>query len=425
MKRRTSAWIAWSVWALCVALFASAELLDFFNSSVPTRGGPISNLYIAVPLLAYPTVGAIVASRRPKNLVGWILCGIGLLFGIEAFAEAYPYYALAAGSDWLPGGVYMAWFSEELLWLPGLFLGSALLVLLFPNGRLLSRSWRAVVWLAVGGSAMTALLFATSPGRISPYRITNPFGREAHLRSMLELLGDLGMATLLVCCVLAVISVFVRLQSAEGEERQQIKWFAYAAAVLLSTFFLGLPLVGVIAAIGLGWAAPIPLVIGVLAIPAAVGVAMLRYRLYDIDVVINRTLVYGLLTLMLALVYFGGVTATQALFTVLTGQEEQPQLSIVISTLVIAALFTPLRRRIQSFIDRSFYRRKYDARKTLEAFSAKLRNDSDLDALSNDLVGVVRETMQPAHVSLWLHPDPALKHKKTRAAIRESGRDEE
>jgi hypothetical protein len=340
------------------------------------------------------------------------------LFGIEAFAEAYPYYALAAGSDWLPGGVYMAWFSEELLWLPGLFLGSALLVLLFPNGRLLSRSWRAVVWLAVGGSAITALLFATSPGRISPYRISNPFGREAHLRSMLELLGDLGMATLLVCCVLAVISVFVRLQSAEGEERQQIKWFAYAAAVLLSTFFLGLPLAGVIAAIGLGWAAPIPLVIGVLAIPAAVGVAMLRYRLYDIDVVINRTLVYGLLTLMLALVYFGGVTATQALFTVLTGQEEQPQLSIVISTLVIAALFTPLRRRIQSFIDRSFYRRKYDARKTLEAFSAKLRNDSDLDALSDDLVGVVRETMQPAHVSLWLHPDPALKHKKTRAVIR-------
>jgi hypothetical protein len=128
---------------------------------------------------------------------------------------------------------------------------------------------------------------------------------------------------------------------------------------------------------------------------------------------------------MLALVYFGSVTATQALFTVLTGQEEQPQLSIVISTLVIAALFTPLRRRIQSFIDRSFYRRKYDARKTLEAFSAKLRNDSDLDALSDDLVGVVRETMQPAHVSLWLHPDPALKHKKTRAAIRGSGRDEE
>jgi hypothetical protein len=412
MKRRTSAWIAWSVWALCVALFASAELLDFFNSSVPTRGGPISNLFIAVALLAYPTVGAIVASRRPKNLVGWILCGIGLLFGVKAFAEAYAYYALAAGPGALPGGMYMAWFSAELLWLPGLFLGSALLVLLFPNGRLLSGSWRAVVWLAVGGSAITALLFATSPGRISPYRISNPFGIEGNLHSILQLLGSLGAATLLVCCVLAVISVFVRLQSAQGEERQQIKWFAYAAAVLLSTFFLGLPLASVIGAIGGAWAALIPIVIGVLAIPAAVGVAMLRYRLYDIDVVINRTLVYGSLTVMLALVYFGGVTATQAVFTVLTGQEEQPQLAIVVSTLVIAALFTPLRRRIQTFIDRRFYRSKYDARKTLEAFSAQLRNETDLEALSDDLVGVVRETMQPTHVSLWLRPETTPKGKQ-------------
>src|SRR5215213_7401453 len=409
MSHRAATLLAWSLWVLCVALVASAVLLDSFNPSVPPRDGSVIDVYFGIALvaLAYPTVGAIVASRRSKNLVGWILCGIGLLFGVEAFADAYAYYALAAGSDALRGGVYMAWFSEEFLWLPGLFLGSALLVLLFPNGRLLSRSWRAVVWLAVGGSAMTALLFATSPGRISPYRINNPFGIEGHLRSILELPGDLGMATLLVCCVLAVISVFVRLQSAEGEERQQIKWFAYAAAVLLSTFFLGLPLAGVIAAIGLGWAAQTPLVIGVLAIPAAVGVAMLRYRLYDIDVVINRTLVYGSLTLMLALVYFGGVTATQALFQTFTGQEELPQLVVVASTLLIAALFNPLRRRIQSFIDRRFYRRKYDARKTLEAFSAKLRDETDLDLLSEDLEGVVQETMQPAHVSLWLRTDAA------------------
>jgi hypothetical protein len=409
MKRRAAAWMAWSVWVLCVALVASATLLEFFDPSVPPKDGLIVDGYIGIALLAYPTVGAIVASRRPKNLVGWILCGMGLLFGVGAFADAYAYYALAAGSDSLPGGMYIAWFSAQLLWLPGLLLGSALLVLLFPNGRLLSQSWRAVVWLAVGGSAITALLFATSPGRISPYRISNPFGIEGNLRSILELLGRLGAAILLVCCVLAVISVFVRLQSAQGEERQQIKWFAYAAAVLLSTFFLGLPLAGVIAAIGWGWAELIPFVIGILAIPAAVGVAMLRYRLYDIDVVINRTLVYGSLTLMLALVYFGGVTATQAVFTVLTGQEEQPQLAIVVSTLVIAALFNPLRRRIQSFIDRRFYRKKYDARKTLEAFSAQLRNETDLNALSDDLVGVVRETMQPAHVSLWLRPETAPK----------------
>jgi hypothetical protein len=160
-------------------------------------------------------------------------------------------------------------------------------------------------------------------------------------------------------------------------------------------------------------------------IPIATGIAILRYRLYDIDLIINRTLVYGSLTLMLALIYFGGVATTQAIFGALTGQEEQPQLAVVVSTLVIAALFMPLRRRIQSFIDRRFYRKKYDAAKTLEAFSAKLRDETNLDDLSEDLVGVVKETMQPAHVTLWLHPDPALKDTKKRAAIRESGRDEE
>jgi ADP-ribosylglycohydrolase len=140
-------------------------------------------------------------------------------------------------------------------------------------------------------------------------------------------------------------------------------------------------------------------------VPIAVGFAVLKYRLYEIDLLINRTLVYGSLTALLALVYFGGVATTQAVFRALTGQEEQPQLAEVVSTLVIATLFNPLRRRIQSFIDRRFYRHKYDAAKTLEAFSAKLRDETDLDALSYDLVGVVRETMQPAHVSLWLRPE--------------------
>jgi hypothetical protein len=154
---------------------------------------------------------------------------------------------------------------------------------------------------------------------------------------------------------------------------------------------------------GLGIAIPILVILQ--GIPAAMGIAILRYRLYEIDTLINRTRVYGALTAMLALVYFGGVTAAHAIFQALTGQEEQPQLAIVASTLAIAPLFNPLRRRIQSFIDRRFYRSKYDAAKTLEAFSAKLRNETDLDALNTELMGVIRDTMQPTHVSLWLRPD--------------------
>ena len=179
-----------------------------------------------------------------------------------------------------------------------------------------------------------------------------------------------------------------------------MKWFLYAAVLLLlAPVSDSLP--DIVSTVLFG--------VAVIALPTAVGIAVLRYRLYDIDLVINRTLVYGSLTAMLGLVYFGGVTATQALFHALTGQEEQPQLAIVVSTLVIAALFNPLRRRIQSFIDRRFYRRNYDARKTLEAFSATLREETNLEALNNELVGVVRETMQPAHVSLWLRPDTAPK----------------
>jgi hypothetical protein len=196
----------------------------------------------------------------------------------------------------------------------------------------------------------------------------------------------------------AVISLFVRFRRARGNERQQIKWFASAAALSLVWILVfvqstrGLPE----SIVALSSLLVIP------SVPIATGIAILRYRLYDIDRIINRTLVYGSLTVMLALLYFGGVSAIQALFAALTGQEEQPQLAIVVSTLLIAALFTPLRRRIQSFIDRRFYRSKYDARKTLEAFSSKLRDETDLDALSEDLTSVVRETMQPAHVSLWL-----------------------
>jgi hypothetical protein len=213
---------------------------------------------------------------------------------------------------------------------------------------------------------------------------------------------------LLSLILIAGGSQVVRLRRAGGVERQQIKWFAYPILVTASGAFLKdiIP-VALSGARWLQWVGFVPLVVGAVSIPIAMGVAILRYRLYEIDILINRTLVYGSLTLLLVALYFVGIVVLQRLFVLLTG--ENSTLVIVASTLMIAALFNPLRRRIQSFIDRRFYRSKYDARKTLEAFSVKLRNDTDLNALSDDLVGVVRETMQPAHVSLWLRPETAPK----------------
>jgi hypothetical protein len=231
---------------------------------------------------------------------------------------------------------------------------------------------------------------------------------------------------LLALCILAsALSLVLRYRRSRGEERVQIKWIAFAAS-FVGIMFVSLMVIDSIIA---KYFAPeswgpgteplwVELVFYVMVmsfggVPIAVGFAVLKYRLYDIDLLINRTLVYGSLTALLAATYFGGVSGAQAIFRALTGQEEQPQLAVVVSTLVIAALFNPLRRRIQALVDRRFYRRKYDARKTLEAFSATLRDETDLEALNNDLIGTVRETVQPAHVSLWMRSDTTSTHQQT------------
>ena len=205
-------------------------------------------------------------------------------------------------------------------------------------------------------------------------------------------------------------SMLARLRHAGRIERQQIKWFAYATAVAISGVILKNTVYPAVGVMWVWWVGLILTTVGVGSSPVAMGIAIFRYRLYQIDILINRTLVYGSLTAVLAGVYLGGVVLLQYAFRALTG--EGSQLAVVASTLIIAALFIPLRRRIQGFIDRRFYRRKYDARKTLEAFSATLRNQTDLDALSEELVRVVSETMQPAHISLWLRPDTASRKDK-------------
>jgi hypothetical protein len=305
----------------------------------------------------------------------------------------------------------MVWI-RAWVWVPyvGLFV---LLFLVFPEGWPQSRALRWFTSLVLFVIAYGTVLAAFSPGPIDAIggAVENPLGMEAlrgvgtnsavgPVESMLYVLGIVAAATL-----------FGRMRRAEGVERQQIKWFTYATVVLVCGAVLDFT---ISEATGLRWLGEIGFVlnmVGLAGMPMAIGIAVMRYRLYNIDRIINRTLVYGALTATLLALYFGVIVLLQRVFVVLTG--EKSTLAVVASTLLIAALFNPLRRRIQSFIDRSFYRRKYDAAKTLEKFSMKLRDETDLDAVSDDLVGVVRETMQPVHVSLWLRPETAPKGKQT------------
>jgi hypothetical protein len=392
MSARTAAWLAWSVWGFTLALLVVALF-----SPKTEENGLVFLLPLATGVIAWSTVGAVVASRRPENPVGWILWAMGLLSGVALFAGQYATYALLVHPGSLPGGELVGLVSSWI-WVPviGLLI---FLLLLFPNGRLPTRRWRPVAWTGAAVIAMGAINEALVPGTIDglePFR--NPLGIEGAKR-ILTLLATLSQVLAAALLLIAAASLFVRLLRARGEERQQVKWLAYAAMVLAGAFFLG----SISGAIGASWVGFVLSMVGFLGVPIAAGIAILKYRLYEIDILINRTLVYGLLTATLVAIYFGGIVLLQRLFVIVTG--EKSTLAVVASTLVIAALFTPLRRRIQSFIDRRFYRRKYDARKTLESFSAKLRDETDLDALNAALVGVVRETMQPTHVGLWLRPD--------------------
>ena len=381
---------------LTLALIACAVALALLNGS---NTGAVS---FPLAMTASAVAGGFVASRRPTNPVGWFFLGSAAYFTLAEVANGYATYGLLTASATLPAAQAVGWL-QSWLFVPGVLLLLSFVPLYFPDGRLVSPRWRWVVRFALFFSVTVAVFSALSPGEIQNQGILNPLGIEA-LRPVFDLLDTLAFALYFTLLFASAASLVVRYRRSGSVERQQIKWLAFAALAIPVWFLTNAPIEA--AAPGLFS------VVDSLAftmIPVAIGIAILRYRLYDIDVVINRTLVYGSLTVMLALVYFGSVTATQAVFTALTGQEEQPQLAIVVSTLVIAALFNPLRHRIQSFIDRRFYRRKYDAAKTLESFSAKLRDETNLNALSDDLVGVVRETMQPAHVSLWLRPDTTSK----------------
>jgi hypothetical protein len=397
MGGRSVSWLAWSACALSLSLTALSVLLIvlLLNSDTPIYYYWLDTSMVAV---GYSTVGAIVASRLPESPIGWLFCAIGLSFAVVHFSTEYASYDLLAPSRSLPVGEAFAWLTS---WV-GIF-GLGLVVfldLLFPNGRLPSARWRWFARFTAIALLPATILSALSPGLILSSTLDNPLGVEG----LPDVLRGIE-AFMYALIVIGASSMLARLRQAGRIERQQIKWFAYATVVVISGVILKNTIYPAVGITWVWWVGLVLTTVGVASSPIAMGIAIFRYRLYEIDILINRTLVYGSLSATLVALYFVGIVLLQSLFVVLIG--EKSTLAVVASTLVIAALFTPFRRRIQSVVDRRFYRRKYDARKTLESFSTQLRNETDLGALSDDLVGVVRETMQPAHVSLWLRPETA------------------
>jgi hypothetical protein len=379
---------------MAVGLMMATFVVDVITPNRPGGTGTAGIVSLVVAFLAFAVVGALVASRQPRNAVGWLFLVAPISAFAGAFAEVYAYRALVVHPG-EPAGIVVAWI-YGWAWFPAL--GAIMLVpLLFPDGRLPGRRWRPLLWFSVVLLALTTVAAAVDPG---PIDSTWPGTHEKPL-TIQALKGFLGAAQnpaggVFVLLVLALVaSVVVRFRRSRGDERQQLKWMLAAVAVLAAEIFVSEALGSRLPAT-LG---DVLFSLGVTAVPIAAGIAMLKYRLYDVDVVIRKTLVYGSLTVLLAAAYAALVLAGQALFASFAGSGN---LAIAISTLVVAALFLPLRRRVQRLVDRRFYRRRYDAQRTLDGFGARLRQEVDLATLARDLREVVEETVQPAHVSLWL-----------------------
>jgi hypothetical protein len=398
MSSRTAAWLAGALCLLSVTLLACSVVFAVLNHEDPWE------LTYLIGVFSCALVGGVVASRRPYNPVGWFLLGSAVSFTLQHFTGQYATYGLLTAPGSLPLARAMAW-PQTFLYVPGVFLILCFLPLYFPDGRLLSPRWRPVLWIVVLVSVVVLVLAALTPGKVGDDTpIANPLGIEV-LRPIVGLLDAVMLVLGPALIFVSAASLVVRFRRSTGEERRQMEWLTYAAAAMSVMLLVS----NVLDASGGTLYGAVDLLTSLVfaGIPVAVGIAVLKHRLYDIDVLINRTLVYGPLTATLALVYVGGIVLLQRLLVILTGQEST--LAVVASTLLIAALFNPLRRRIQGFVDRRFYRRKYDAAKILVAFGSRLRDETELDALSGDVVEVVREAMQPAHVSLWLRPDTASK----------------
>jgi hypothetical protein len=386
-NQTVSRWLAGGSVALTIALLTVAQVVAHLAGNAFVLG----DLFIGAIGLVFSVVGVLVATRHPDNAIGWIFVLVGVAAGVAQLAGAYADYWLhgVGGSRSIAeaAAVY-----ETLSWIPFILVPATFLLLLFPDGRLLSGRWRRIAWCAALGITGVFVTGALTSGPLEDYpEIQNPFGVDT---TLLDPLTGLSFLLTLVGVVGSSASLIVRYRRARGEQRQQIKWLAFAGGLVAVT----IP-IAVAAYDAAETASNVAIMLSVLTLPVAAGIAILRYRLYDIDVVINRTLVYGALTAMLAALYVATVLVLQL---ALGGLTQDSGIAVAGSTLAVAAAFRPARRRVQEFVDRRFYRRRYDATRTLEEFSSRLRDQVDLAALDGELRSVVAETMQPAHVSLWL-----------------------
>lgn len=397
MNKRLVFWLAWSTWAFYVII--AIVILLFQMKNDPSAW--LSDIFDALVLLAFATVGSLIASRRPENPIGWLFCFSTLSWALGSVLLEYTTYALITAPGSLPAGALMGTFG---CWVRGMgwYLMLTFLLLLFPDGHLPSPGFRFLAWLIVGLMAVYAITSLLSPyplANIDPRLTTvrNPMGiLVAH--DLFDQLANLLPLLLFPTIIACIVAVILRFRRSQGVERQQLKWFTYGLAISILLIIVILIVLFTTPSGGPGTL----FYLAVICIPISAGIAMLRYRLYDIDVLINRTLVYGLLTATLVGTYlvlvFGGQYLLSRLFKLSNG------VVLVISTLVVAALFQFLRQRVQQLVDRRFYRSKYDATQVVAHFSETLRQEVNLDQLCAQLLLVVQQTMQPTHLSLWLRP---------------------
>jgi uncharacterized membrane protein YsdA (DUF1294 family) len=396
MSARTAARLGWFLFALSALLFMAALILNLLRPQHAVLAFTTGELVLALAMLLFGWFGALIASRQPRHPIGWIMCAFGLIGGVGSFASEYAIYGLWSHPGAVPGAAAVAWFASWVLTL-NLALLTALL-LLFPDGRPPSLRWRWVLWLAGIGAG----LFVVGALSMWPRRGIGllQVGGGPEPIGLLGILYGAGFWVALVAVLAAIASLVVRFRHARGVERQQLKWVVYTVVVVVLCLILFAITPKSIEPSEL--AVDVVFALLITLIPVAMGVAILRYRLYEIDRLINRTLVYGLLTVLLAGVYAGLVLVLGQLSGGVA--DGTPSWAVAGATLAVAAMFQPARRRVQALVDRRFNRRRYDAARTVEVFSARLREQVDLDTLAAELLAVVDQTMQPTRTSLWLRP---------------------